>query len=216
MMTGLPAAIAPEPTLPPVTDARGWLAAVWAPDGDAVAGLPDGVEVRAALGDQGRFTGGDHFARLATGPGDPPADVDGLGARVWAWRTRLNVVRAAPAPLAVTMVAFPRRRAGSTHEVFARHWTERHAPLALRHHAGLADYRQHVVVEPLTDEGADVDGIALLGFRDHEDLATRFYDSEAGKAAIRGDVARFIAPPVAGAAVATTLVGPPEPGRADR
>lgn len=199
-----------------MTAARAWLAVVWDPEAAAVARLLEATEVRRALADHGPYASADHFDLLVTGVGAAPAGVDGLGGRVWAWRTEVHVVRAAADPLPLTMVSFPRRRAELTRAEFARHWREQHAPLALQHHAGLADYRQHVVVEVLTDEGAGVDGIALLGFRSREDFTTRFYDSEAGKAAIRADVARFIAPLPAGVAGTTTLVGPPEPGRADR
>jgi uncharacterized protein (TIGR02118 family) len=216
MMTGPPAAIAAEPTLPAVTGARGWLAVVWAPDAAAVAWPARAAEVRRALTDHGPYAAADHFDLLVTGAGAPPDGIGTLGARVWGWRTEVHVVRATDAILPITMVSFPRRRGGLTRAEFADHWTEHHAPLALRHHVGLADYRQHVVVEPLTDEGAEVDGIALLGFRSRDDFATRFYDSEAGKAAIRADVARFIAPLPPGETGTTTLVGPPEPGRADR
>lgn len=189
---------------------------VWSPEADAVVRLPEQADVRAVVADHGPYASADHFDLLVTGAAAPPDRVEDLGARVWAWRTEVHVVRAAPDALPITMVSFPRARAGLTRSEFAHHWTEQHAPLALRHHVGLADYRQHVVVEPLTEGGADVDGIALLGFRTREDFATRFYDSEAGKAAIRADVARFIAPLPAGVVGTTTLVGPPEPRPADR
>jgi uncharacterized protein (TIGR02118 family) len=216
MMTGPPAAIAAEPTLPAVRGAQGWLAVVWAPDAAAVARLAADAEVRRALTDHGPYAPADHFDLLVTGAGTPPDGIGALGGRVGAWRTEVHVVRAAEAILPLTMVSFPRRRADLTRAEFADHWTERHAPLALQHHVGLADYRQHVVVEPLTDASADVDGIALLGFPSREDFATRFYDSDAGKAAIRADVARFIAPLPPGEAGTTTLVGPAEPRGADR
>jgi uncharacterized protein (TIGR02118 family) len=95
----------------------------------------------------------------------------------------------------VKMVSFMRRAEGLTHEQFARHWTERHTPLALAHHPGLWNYTQHVVRRALTPGGDDVDGIAELHFRTRDDYDTRFFDSDAGRAAILEDVKRFMAPP---------------------
>ncbi|HEX5095482.1 MAG TPA: EthD domain-containing protein, partial [Acidimicrobiia bacterium] len=92
-----------------------------------------------------------------------------------------------PTSPSVTMVAFVRRAEGLTHEEFVEHWTQRHAPLALKHHIGLVRYVQHVV----TDGGA-VDGIAELTFASRKDYDTKFYDDETGKAIIREDVKKFI------------------------
>jgi uncharacterized protein (TIGR02118 family) len=94
----------------------------------------------------------------------------------------------------VTMVSFVPRRADLSHEQFVRHWTERHTPLALRHHVGLCGYRQHVVRRAFTPGGRDFDGVAELDFATRSDFAERFYDDAAGKAVIREDVARFIEP----------------------
>ncbi len=93
------------------------------------------------------------------------------------------------------------------HAAFARHWTERHAPLALRRHVGLADYHQYVVTETLTGNTPPIDGVARLGFVTRTDFDERFFDSEEGRDEIMADVARFMDHP----GHETTLVGPPEP-----
>ena len=90
----------------------------------------------------------------------------------------------------VTMVTFVRRADGLTHDQFVEHWTQRHTPLARKHHIGLVRYVQHVV----TDGGA-IDGIAELTFATRADYETKFYDDDAGKAIIREDVRKFIGPP---------------------
>ncbi len=182
-----------------------WLAVVWEPDAGAVASA--GAVARPALADQGVYAAGDPFALLLAGEGSPVAPAR-LGARVWAWTVEPRPIRVAPEPCPVTMVALTRRRADLTRDEFARHWTERHAPLALRRHVGLADYRQHVVLRALTAGSDEVDGVAMLGFPSRTDFETRFYDSEEGKAEIRADVARFIA----ARGRETTLVGPPGTG----
>jgi uncharacterized protein (TIGR02118 family) len=130
------------------------------------------------------------------------------GLRVWAWRVEEHVPRRGADDCAVAMVSLMRRRPGATHEDFVGHWTQRHAPLALRRHAGLADYHQFVVVEAHTPQGAPViDGVALLGFRSRIDFETRLFDSDEGRAEIMEDVARFMDRP----GPETTLVGPPRP-----
>lgn len=182
-----------------------WLAVVWEPDTAEVGSLGDAV-VRDALADQGRFATGDPFSLLVVADGpDPRRSAARLGARVWAWEVETHSHRTSPVPCPLTMVALTRRHADLTHAEFVQHWRDRHGPLALRHHAGLADYRQACVTRALTAGGADVDGVALLGFASRTDFESRFYDSEEGKRLIRTDVARFLAPPGS----TTTLVGPP-------
>src|SRR6516225_4463144 len=92
----------------------------------------------------------------------------------------------------IKRVFFVHRRDDLTHEQFVRHWTEVHAPLAREHHPGIADYTQNVVRRAYTPGGANIDGIAELRYRTRADLENRRYDSEAGKAIIRADVAEFI------------------------
>ncbi len=95
----------------------------------------------------------------------------------------------------VKMVSFMVRAEGLGHEQFARHWTEQHTPLALRHHVGLWNYTQNVVRRAFTPGGGGFDGVAELHFRTRTDFVDRFFDSEAGRAAIMDDVRRFMARP---------------------
>jgi uncharacterized protein (TIGR02118 family) len=97
-----------------------------------------------------------------------------------------------PPPATVTRISFVHRRAGLTRQQFADHWSTVHAPLARRHHPGVARYVQNVVIAPLTPDTPDIDGIAELGFRSMDDLSTRMYDSPEGMAIIRADVEQFI------------------------
>ena len=92
----------------------------------------------------------------------------------------------------VKMVSFVKRAEGLTHEQFVRHWTENHAPLAKQHHAGLWNYTQNAVRRTYTPGGASIDGIAELQFRTRESFENEFYDSDAGRDAIRADVKLFI------------------------
>jgi len=75
---------------------------------------------------------------------------------------------------------------------FDAHWRESHAPLALRHHAGLCGYEQLAVETSLTANAAPIDGLALLHFPSHDAFAQRFYDSGAGRAALLADTQSFL------------------------
>ena len=92
----------------------------------------------------------------------------------------------------VKMVSFVKRAEGLTHEQFVRHWTENHAPLAKQHHAGLWNYTQNAVRRTYPPGGASIEGIAELQFRTRESFENEFYDSDAGRDAIRADVKLFI------------------------
>jgi len=92
----------------------------------------------------------------------------------------------------VARISFVRRAPGLTHEEFARHWTEVHAPLARRHHPGICRYVQNIVVEPLTRDAPDIDGIAELGFASLDDFRDRMYDSPEGREIITADVRTFL------------------------
>jgi uncharacterized protein (TIGR02118 family) len=96
-----------------------------------------------------------------------------------------------PAP-GVKLVSLMRRAEHLSHEQFVRHWTERHTPLALRHHPGLWNYRQHSVRRAFTPGGEGIDGIAELHFRSDDDVEERFFDSDEGRRVIFDDVARFM------------------------
>jgi uncharacterized protein (TIGR02118 family) len=105
----------------------------------------------------------------------------------------------------VKMVSFMRRAAGLTHEEFVRHWTERHTPLARRHHPGLWNYTQHAVRRAFTPGGAGIDGIAELHFRTRQSFEQEFFDSDEGRAVIMADVARFMSRPGGEAALMREL-----------
>ncbi len=199
----------------------------WAPEALATPGL-ETLSLSLAEDDQGRFTRAPDARGLVTNVDalakvglERAHDLDDIPARdvlhpfsrrVEAWR--VDVHRpiqwertwpdGEPAP-GVRMVSFVRRAAALTHQQFARHWTERHAPLARAHHPGLWDYTQNVVRRAYTPGGGQIDGIAELHFRTRADFETRFYDSDEGRAAIRADVEQFIAPHGAEAALMTEL-----------
>lgn len=96
----------------------------------------------------------------------------------------------------IKMVSFMQRADGLSHEQFARHWTERHSPLAVRHHLGLWNYTQNVVRRAYTPGGGAIDGIAELHFRTRGDFVDRFFDSDRGRAVILEDVKRFMGRPL--------------------
>ena len=122
-------------------------------------------------------------------------DLDGMarGARVTGYRVEERLHwDLGPPSATVSRFSFVRRRPDLTRAQFADHWSMVHAPLARRHHPALWRYVQNVVIEPVTTDAPEVDGIAELGFRSTQDLSTRMYDSPEGMAAIRADVRRFI------------------------
>jgi uncharacterized protein (TIGR02118 family) len=116
-----------------------------------------------------------------------------------AYTTTELVQRAGEPPIArgvrtpgVKLVCPVVRRADMTHAEFVGHWLERHVPLALRHHPGMARYVTNVVDAHLPGGGPELDGIAELHFPSVEALRERMFDSPAGERAIRDDIARFI------------------------
>jgi uncharacterized protein (TIGR02118 family) len=181
--------------------------AVWHPAQGLHRLVGDDVVVRHRLEDQGRYGGGDPFdVFLAATIEDPRhLELEGLGDRVWAWTVDERRPRVGNEECAVTMVALMRRKPELTPEEFREHWTARHTPLALAHHAGLHDYTQNLVAATLTSGTEEVDGVAELGFRTREEFETEFYDSDEGRRVIGDDVRRFMAGP----GPDTTLVGPP-------
>jgi len=92
----------------------------------------------------------------------------------------------------VVLVSPVYRTRGIDHDAFDAHWRDRHAPLALRHHVGMWEYRQAVVVETLTETAPPFDGIARLGFPSLAKLETRLFDSREGRRIIAEDTARFV------------------------
>jgi uncharacterized protein (TIGR02118 family) len=93
----------------------------------------------------------------------------------------------------VTLVSPVCRALGTDRASFDAHWREHHAPLALRHHAGVWDYRQALVLECLSPEAPPFDGIARLAFRSLRDFETGLFDSKEGRRALAEDTARFVA-----------------------
>lgn len=83
------------------------------------------------------------------------------------------------------------RNPAMTHKEATDYWGEQHAPLALKIHIGMWRYARNVVSQALTPGAPDWDGMAILHFRSAFDLRERFYDSDAGRAAIAADVAKF-------------------------
>src|SRR5262245_61506984 len=83
------------------------------------------------------------------------------------------------------------RRAGLTHAQYAAHLLERHAPLALRHHATLRGYTLYLV-EASGDGAPPIDSLNLLEYDAFEDFATRNYDSPEGERIVTEDHARFL------------------------
>lgn len=92
----------------------------------------------------------------------------------------------------VVFVATAVRAPQLSHAEFDAHWRDRHAPLALRHHAGLSGYEQLAIEGGLTASAVPIDGLALLHFPSHDAFAQRFYDSDAGRAALLADTQRFL------------------------
>ena len=56
-----------------------------------------------------------------------------------------------------------------------------------------------------TPGGRDIDGIAELHFATRDDFEQRFFDSDAGRAVIMEDVARFMSNPAAGSGLMVEL-----------
>ncbi|HET9731027.1 MAG TPA: hypothetical protein VFR41_16470, partial [Acidimicrobiia bacterium] len=59
-------------------------------------------------------------------------------------------------------------------------------------HHGFVGYSQYVVRRAYTPGGGNVDGIAELRFASRAEFDERYYRSDAGRRAIRADVAEFI------------------------
>jgi uncharacterized protein (TIGR02118 family) len=123
---------------------------------------------------------------------DPPAAIDVLG-----HASALYLVEERPqwhsaGGRGVTRLSFLRAVTGLTRRQFADHWRDIHVPLARVHHPNVVSYVQNVVIEGLTPETPEIDGIAELSFLDVADMHERRYDSPAGQAIIGADVRRFI------------------------
>lgn len=69
------------------------------------------------------------------------------------------------------------------------HWRDVHAPLALKSHTAMSNYRQLSVLHCFS--GPAWDGIALCGFDTLDDLRERFYDSDDAKRAVFKDISHM-------------------------
>jgi hypothetical protein len=92
----------------------------------------------------------------------------------------------------VKAIYLTRRLEGLTEEEAKQRW-KAHAPLAVKHHAGMAKYVQNGVYAALTPGAPVVHGIAELHFPTLADLEQRMYDSAEGREAIAADVAGLVA-----------------------
>jgi uncharacterized protein (TIGR02118 family) len=92
----------------------------------------------------------------------------------------------------VKIVCFVKRRPDLSHEAYSAHWRERHGPLALAHQPGFWHYVQNHVVERLTDETPEFDGIGELHFRTADGVKDGMFDSEEGAQLIWEDTERFM------------------------
>ncbi len=110
------------------------------------------------------------------------AGARGYRAAVRDLRPRQAAPGAAQRSPGLVFVAIAVRAPKLSHAEFDAHWRDRHAPLALEHHAGLRGYEQFVIEGALTANAAPIDGIALLHFPSRDAFAQRFYDSDAGRA----------------------------------
>jgi uncharacterized protein (TIGR02118 family) len=181
----------------------------WAPAALATDNVQS-CTISLAEPDQGRFGAGDPVDALIALGLKQAHDLDdvpersmlyGIAREVNVWRVDPRRAIVSDEPTSIKMVSFVARAEHLSHEQFVRHWTEVHAPLARRHHAGVVDYTQNVVRRAYTPGGANIDGVAELRFRSRDDFEHRFYDSDEGRDIIRRDVQQFIARPSGQAAL---------------
>ncbi|MFI5316848.1 MAG: EthD domain-containing protein [Myxococcota bacterium] len=83
------------------------------------------------------------------------------------------------------------RRADLSHAEYASHLLERHAPLALRHHARLRGYAVSIVDDAL-DGAEPIDSVNALTYDSLADFEAQAYDSLAGERLVTEDHARFL------------------------
>jgi uncharacterized protein (TIGR02118 family) len=116
----------------------------------------------------------------------------GYRARVRKLRPRPGTPRAGERSPGLVFVATAVRKPSLDAAAFDAHWRDRHAPLALAHHAGMCGYEQLPVTRLLTASAVPIDGLALLHFPDADAFRERFYDSSAGRDAILSDTQQFL------------------------
>lgn len=131
-------------------------------------------------------------AELGDGP-DGTADLHALLVRSrWPKPRTPRPASGSGTDAGVVMVSAMHRIANITRDQFDHHWRDRHAPLALEHHPGMAAYQQNVVEEVLTSTTPSWDGVAVLYFDSPDDLANNLYNDEESQRIIMEDVARFV------------------------
>jgi EthD domain len=116
----------------------------------------------------------------------------GYRAMVRKLRERPGAPRPAERSPGLVFAATAVRAPALEHAAFDAHWRDRHGPLALAHHVGMCGYEQLSIERVLTADAPAIDGVALLHFADPASYSERFYDSEAGRAAIAADTQRFL------------------------
>lgn len=84
-----------------------------------------------------------------------------------------------------------RRRADITHARYAELLLSGHVPIALKHHPTMRRYVVNIV-EQSPSGWQELDSIGELWFDSLDDFRRRLYDSDAGRAAVERDVARFM------------------------
>jgi uncharacterized protein (TIGR02118 family) len=96
-----------------------------------------------------------------------------------------------PSP-GVSLVCLVRRRPDLSWQAYSDHWRDGHGPLALRRQPGFWRYVQHHVVERLTDDSPEIDGIGHLHFRTAQAVVDEMFDSPEGQEEIMEDTFRFM------------------------
>ena len=104
------------------------------------------------------------------------------------------------------------RRPDLTHAQYAAHLLERHAPLALVHHATLRRYALNVVDEAL-DGAEPIDSVNALEYESLADFETLNYGSPEGERLVTEDHARFLGRAAGYATALRVFVAAREPAR---
>ena len=78
------------------------------------------------------------------------------------------------------------RKPSLSHLEADSHWRDKHAPLALEHHAAMSFYNQCSVLQCIS--GLQLDGIALCGFESLDNFHNNFYTTPESVKVIADDV----------------------------
>ena len=96
-----------------------------------------------------------------------------------------------PSP-GLSLVCLVRRKPDLSWQAYSDHWRNNHGPLALRRQPGFWRYVQNHVLERLTPDTPDFDGIGELHFRTAQDSLDAMFDSPEGQEEIIADTFRFM------------------------